>query len=123
MQEATFIKLLSGQKDDLKQIIEENGVVIRGVIRAEIDPINSTLHDLIIADEKRNAKIEVLQTETRPTRWIYRNPGKAAIAVFITLMLSAFAYHKIDMARSVENISGVIIRSDEVTVVERKAIE
>ena len=64
MEEATFIKLLSGQKDDLKQIIEENGVVIRGVIRAEIDPIKTTLHDLITAEKKRNNKIEKLEDKT-----------------------------------------------------------
>ena len=123
MEDATFISLLNGQKDDLKQIIEDNGLVIRGVIRSEIDPIKSTLHSLIIADEKRNDKIKKLETETRPSRWIYRNPGKAAIIVFITLMLSAFAYHKIDMTRTLEKTVGVIMRSDEPTVVERGPIE
>ena len=123
MEEATFIKLLSGQKDELKEVINANGSRIRATMMAEIDPIKNTLHDLIIADEKRNNKIKKLETETRPSRWIYRNPGKAAIIVFITLMLSAFAYHKIDMTRTLEKTVGVIMRSDEPTVVERGPIE
>jgi len=50
MEDATIIKLFEIQKSDLKEIIEDNGVAIRGVIRSEVDRIDEL-------DRKRNGRI------------------------------------------------------------------
>ena len=58
MDDSTIIKLFEIQKRDLKEIIQDNGITIRGTIRSEVDRIDEM-------DKRRNGRIAESEAKIR----------------------------------------------------------
>jgi hypothetical protein len=88
------------------ELIKMEGTATRGLIRSEIDRI----HEM---DEKRNGRIQKLETETRWTRWMARNP-KVAIAIFISgVALVILGFNAINVRRTAEKVLNIELKENE----------
>lgn len=56
----SYEKILHSGLKAIRHYVDANGTVIN----AKLDPIKSTLHDLLVAEKKRNDKIEKLEDRT-----------------------------------------------------------
>ena len=89
-------------KKDLKESIELNGIVVRGTIRSEVNRIDEM-------DKIRNGKIdcnerdiEMLQKETRLSRWMQRNPKVAIIGLIIIISVIALGAYQMNIKPTIE---------------------
>jgi len=100
MDDQTIINLFEIQKKDLKEIIEENGVVIRGLMRSEVNRIDEM-------DQKRNGAIRDLLCETTVWRWAQRNYKFVLPAALFILILIIKGSDRIDVNALFENTTGI----------------
>ncbi len=107
MKDADLIQLLDKQENNLKDFINGNGTLVRATMKAEVDRIDEM-------DKLRNGRInqneddiELLQDETRPARWVYRNPKVSAFILVCVLLLGAWGYHKISIKKTIENVTKI----------------
>ena len=91
-------------KDDLKDIIVANGIVVRGKIESEVDRIDEM-------DKKRNGRIceneegiENLRKETRLSRFAQRNAGRMMLGFVIVVAIISLGAHAINVKRTVERV-------------------
>lgn len=61
-----------------------------------------TINDIDASEVRTNKKIDDQEKKTRISRWAEAHPGKAIIILIILFMLSAFAFHMIDIKGTIE---------------------
>ena len=98
-------------KNDLRQSIEDNGVAVRGTVREQIDRVDEM-------DKIRNGKIgrneediEMLQCETRFSRWMQRNPKVSIIGVMIIVAGIALGAYQINIKPTIERMLKIELKN------------
>ena len=121
MKDETILQLFTQHEKNIKESIELNGRAIRATMMSEVDVIH-------IMDASRNnrigkneEKIKVVLSETSVSRWVHRNPY-ISIAIFLVLFAGFFyGIHRINIPRTIENVTGVSIIDHRTDTVERPA--
>ncbi len=94
----TFITDQNRQlKNDLKDIVEVNGTVVRAKIESEVDRLDKRF----IPVEK---DVKILKKETSIFRWAHRNPRVAIIGALLVLAGVFVGLHTINVKRTVEKV-------------------
>ena len=112
MRNDEIYKLLELQSESINKTIRYGLKGIRQYVDAGSEAINLRLDTIKDLDEKRNGKIEKLEKETGVMRWMHRNPIPSAIAVLIIIMIGAFGYHRINIKKTVENITKIELKDE-----------
>ncbi len=94
----TFITDQNRQlKNDLKDIVEVNGTVVRAKIESEVDRLDKRF----IPVEK---DVKILKKETSIFRWAHRNPKVAIITAVVFVACVAISLHTVGVKRIVERL-------------------
>ena len=107
MRNDEIYKLLELQSESINKSIRYGLKGIRQYVDAGNEAINLRLDISNKADEKRNGRIEKIENQTGVIRWMHRNPIPSAIALLVVIMMGAWGYHKINVKKTVENITKI----------------
>lgn len=106
-------KKIDSNDEKMHEFIKASSTLTRAKMESEVDRINEM-------DKLRNGRIgqneediEELQEETRPARWVYRNPKVSAVILIVVIMLGAWGYHNRIIRGVIENKTGIVIESDQ----------
>ena len=115
-----FIKQNIELKADLKEIVDINGTFIRATMKAEVDRIDEM--DRLRNDRigKNEGCIEEIKEQTAVWRWMHVNPLKSAIIMMSLFAGLAYGYHKINLPKTIENTTGIVIDNETVSTAERE---
>ena len=116
MDNATVMKLMNKQQEDLKEFISVSMSLNHAKVILELDPIKEKLHSIEEQNVIRNGRIEANENkidcnknETWFARWIQKHPLPAAIIFLAMILLGALAVDMINLNKTIENVTGIVV--------------
>ena len=105
---------------NLKEFVVGSVSLSHANLIIELTPIKDHLHDLSAKVSIQNGRVsknedclQTVQDQTRFFRWLGRNPVLAAVMLIGLFIGGAWGYHRINVIKTVENTTGVVIEQKD----------
>ena len=115
MNNTEIYKLIETQGENFDLKLESLEKTVRYGFKGIRQYVDAGFETIDRKDNIRNGRIGKLEKANKDTaffRWMHRNPIPSVAALIIAIMVGAYGYHKINIKKTVENMTKIELKDE-----------